>query len=232
MKLRTGMITPLSIWFQQGNYFMATTAREPTPVEVQIGVLLEAIEVSQTRDNPRFTVSGLIAALGLSSHILVILVFSVLNMVPGPPGYGGTIAAAIIGFSIAMILGAPLTLPGWIRRRRLPVRALLKMTELFARIARLVGRFSRPRMTMLSAPAMRPVLGVFIIMVSLPMMLPIPFINAVPNAGICVLCLGWINRDAIVIVLGAAIALIGLGIAGLAIWGAYQLGMAAIEAVQ
>ncbi|WP_158541560.1 exopolysaccharide biosynthesis protein [Pelagibacterium lacus] len=211
---------------------MATTARDPTPVEVRIDTLLDAIAVSQTKANPRFTVSSLIAALGTRSHVLVILVFSVLNMVPGPPGYGGTMAFAIIGFSLAMIIGHPLRLPGWIRRRRLPVKALLRMTELFSRIARLVGRFSRPRLTLLSAAPMRPLLGAFIIVISLPMMLPVPFINAVPNTGICILCLGWVNRDAVLIGLGIAVALIGLAIAGLAILGGYHLASAAIEAVQ
>lgn len=211
---------------------MTSTARGPTPVEVQIGAVLAALKASHAQDQPHFTVNQLIAALGTGSHILVILFFSVLNMVPGPPGYGGTLAAAIIGFSIAMIADTPLALPGWVGRRRLPVKALMRVTALFARIARFVGKVSRPRLLMVSAPALRPVLGLFIIAVSLPMMLPIPLINAVPNVGICILCLGWINRDAVAIMLGVVVALIGLGIAGLAIWGAYQLANVAFEAVR
>lgn len=211
---------------------MTSTARGPTHVEVQIGVLLRALEASHAEEQARFTVNQLIAALGTSSHILVILFFSVLNMVPGPPGYGGTIAIAIIGFAIAMMADAPLVLPGWVGQRRLPVKALMRVTDLFARIARSVGKLSRPRLTMMSAPALRPFLGLFIIAVSLPMMLPIPFINAVPNVGICILCLGWINRDALAIMVGIVVALIGLGIAGLAIWGAYHLANVAFEAVQ
>lgn len=209
---------------------MVSTAREPTPVEVQISALLEALKAPRTQGH--FTVAELIAALGTSSHILVILVFSVLNMVPGPPGYGGTIAMAIIGFAIAMIMNAPIALPHWIGDRRLPVRALTRMAGLFVRIAKFIGRFSRPRLARLSVPSMRPVLGLFIIAVSLPMILPVPFINAVPNVGICVLCLGWLNRDALVIIFGMIVALIGLGIAGLAIWGSYHLVNAAIEATQ
>ena len=211
---------------------MVPTVGEPTPVEAQISALLEALKATRAQQQPCFTVAELIAALGPSSHILVILVFSVLNMIPGPPGYGGTVAIAIIGFAIAMIMNAPITLPHWIGDRHLPVRALRRVAGLFAGIARFIGRFSRPRLIKLSAPSMRPVLGLFIIAVSLPMILPVPFINAVPNVGICVLCLGWLNRDALMIIFGMIIAMIGLGIAGLAIWGSYQLLNAAIGAMQ
>lgn len=211
---------------------MESTARAKTPVEVQISALLAALEASHAADDPRFTVADLIGTLGTSSHILVILVFSVLNMIPGPPGYGGTVAIAIIGFSLALIAGGPLRLHPWIGKRRLPLRALLRMAGLFARIARFVGRFSRPRLSWLSAPATRPLLGVFIILVSLPMMLPIPFINAVPNVGICVLCLGWLNRDGLAVIAGIVVALLGLAIAALAIWGAVHLVGAALEAAR
>ncbi|WP_417583646.1 exopolysaccharide biosynthesis protein [Pelagibacterium sp.] len=211
---------------------MTSTERDLTPVEVQIGGLLEALKASQERPDPRFTVASLIAALGVHSHIVVILVFSVLNMVPGPPGYGGTIAIAIIGFSIAMMLNAPLTLPGWVRRRKLPARALMRVAELFARMAAAMGRFSRPRFTFVSARALQPVLALFIIAVSLPMMLPIPLINAIPNTGICILCLGWINRDAFVIIAGIIVALLGLSVAAAAIWGVWHLANAAVGAVQ
>ena len=64
------------------------------------------------------------------------------------------------------------------------------------------------------------------------MMLPIPFINAIPNTGICILCLGWINRDAVVIIAGIVIALLGLAIAAAAIWGVWHLANAAVGAVQ
>lgn len=210
---------------------METAPRGTTPVEVQIDALLAALEASRAaEESARFTVNTLITVLGPSSHIVVLLVFSVLNMIPGPPGYGETLAVVMVGFALAMLVDAPIRLPVWLGERQLPVGALLRMTGLFARIARFVGRFSRPRLVALSAPAARPFLAVFIIIVSLPMTLPIPLINAVPNVGICVLCLGWINRDAVAVIAGALIAIAGFVLACLAIWGAYHLVIVAIGA--
>ena len=206
------------------------TTRSLTPVEAQLGDIIGALEAVALRPEADFTVGELIGLLGASSHILVILVFSVLNMIPGPPGYGGTMALAIIAFSIAMIAGAPLRLHPWIAARRLPVKTMLGVVTRLAGLARLIGRFSRPRFLLLSAPSMRPALGAFIIVVSAPMIVPIPFINAVPNVGICVLCLGWINRDGLGIIGGALIGFMGFVIACLAIWGVYELVNAAIGA--
>lgn len=211
---------------------MDSPLRAPTPVEHQIRVLREALASSHASEQARFTLADLIAALGTGSHILVILVFSVLNMIPGPPGYGGTVALAIVFFAATLALGAPLRLHPWLGQRRLPVRALLRVTGLFARIAAFFGRFSRPRLRFLSAPATTPLLALFIIAVSLPMMVPIPFINAVPNLGICIMCLGWINRDGLAVIAGVGVALIGLLIAGLAIFGAYHLVNAALDAAR
>jgi len=207
-----------------------TTTSSLTPVEAQLGDIIGALEAVALRENADFTAGELIALLGASSHILVILVFSVLNMIPGPPGYGGTMALAIMAFSVAMIAGAPLRLPSWIGERRLPVKTMLGVVTRLATLARIIGRFSRPRLLMLTMPAMRPLLGLFIIAVSAPMIVPIPFINAVPNVGICVLCLGWINRDGLGVIAGALIGFLGFVIACLAIWGVYELVNAAIGA--
>lgn len=210
---------------------MRTESRGLTPVEMQIGALREALEAATTGHEGGFTVAHLIAVLGTRSHMLVLLVFSVLNMIPGPPGYGESLAVAMVGFAVAMLLDAPLTLPRWLGERRLPVQALLRVAGVFGRVAGFIGRFSRPRLLALSAPMLRPGLAVFIIIVSVPMALPIPLINAVPNVGLAVLCLSWLNRDGIGVVLGLLVALVGLGIAVGAIWGAYHLVVLAMGAI-
>ena len=73
--------------------------------------------------------------------------------------------------------------------------------------------------------------GVFVIVVSLVMTIPIPFINAIPNVGLCVLSFSMLNRDGLGAIVGVAISLLGLGIAAAAIFGAYELGMAALGIV-
>jgi hypothetical protein len=90
-------------------------------------------------------------------------------------------------------------------------------------LARVIAGISRPRLRQLTGPGSERLTGAFILLVSLPMVLPIPFINAVPNTGIAVICVSRINRDGLGVLLGGVIALVGLAIAGFAIWGAVML---------
>jgi hypothetical protein len=189
-----------------------------SPVEARVAAIAERIGRTDA-----VTAAGLIDMLGRASYPMVILVLSVLNMIPGPPGYGGTIALAIISATVARLLGRPLRLGGWIGRRVLPEKLLARMIVQMQWLAQLIARVSRPRLRRLTGPRTERLTGAFILLVSLPMVLPIPFINAVPNTGIAVICVSRINRDGLGVLLGGAIALVGLAIAGFAIWGAVLL---------
>jgi hypothetical protein len=184
-----------------------------SPVELRIAAIAERIGKAEG-----LTAGSLIESLGSASYPMVILVLSVLNMLPGPPGYGGTLALAMIGVTLAMLLGRPLQAGGWVGRRRLPRPLLARMVRQLQWLARLIGRISRQRLGALTGPGTEWLTGLFILLVSLPMVLPIPFINAVPNTGIAVLCVSRINRDGLGVLLGGLIALVGMGIAIGAVW--------------
>ena len=189
-----------------------------SPVEASVAAIAERIR--QTED---ITAGKLVGLLGSASYPMVVLVLSVLNMLPGPPGYGGTLAVVIVCVSVATLLGRPLQLGGWIGKRALPAKLLDRMMSQMQWFAGLVAAVSRPRLATLTGPRSELPTAVFILLVSLPMVIPIPFINAVPNTGIAVICVSRINHDGLGVLLGGMIALLGLGIAGAAIWGASML---------
>ena len=190
-----------------------------TPVEARVSAIAARIKQADG-----VTADGLIAMLGSASYGMVVLVLSVLNMLPGPPGYGGTIAIIIISTTIARLRGGPLRLHGWIGKRTLPAGMLARLIRQMQWLAALVGKVSRPRLEWQAGPRSEALTGWFILLVSAPMVVPIPFINAVPNVGIAVICVSRINRDGLGVLLGGLIALFGLGIAVAAIWGAVMLG--------
>lgn len=198
-------------------------ARRPTPVERQIETIARNVKATASADGAGLTVGAFVSALGQKSHATIILVLSVMNMIPGPPGYGGTIAATIILVTGAMLLGKPLGIGGWVGRRIIPEKLVERMLDRLRFLARLMARVSRPRLLFLTGQRARGPTGMFIIAVSMPMMLPIPLINAIPNVGIAIICLSRINRDGIGFVIGIVVSLIGLGVAAAAIWGAISL---------
>lgn len=189
-----------------------------SPVEAQITAIVET-----ARRADRLTAGELVAMLGSASYPMVVLTLSVLNMIPGPPGYGGTLALVIITVTVLRLAGKSPSLGGWLGDRPLPPRLLDRMLTQLHWLAGLIARVSRPRLRSLTGPRTEPVLAIFILLVSLPMVLPIPFINAAPNTGIAVICVSRINRDGLGVLIGCAVALVGLGIAAGAIWAALHL---------
>lgn len=211
---------------------MSEEASTPvSPIERYMARMVAALQRLARSDDPNLTFSRLIDVMGRGSHRLLILVFTLLNMVPGPPGFGGTIAWTTLGIALAMIMRWPIRLPALIGDRGLPLNLLLKLSERVAVAARYAARFSRPRLRWLTGAAATIPYGVFVIVVSLVMTIPIPFINAIPNVGLCVLSFSMLNRDGLGAIVGVAISLLGLGIAAAAIFGAYELGMAALGVV-
>lgn len=189
-----------------------------SPVETRIAAIADKVRRAEG-----VNAGALVEMLGSASYPMVVMVLSVLNMIPGPPGYGGTIALAIMSATLARLLGKPLRIGGWIGRRMLPEKLLQRMIGQLQWLARLIGRLSRPRLEILTGPRSERLTAAFIFLVSLPMVVPIPFINAVPNTGIAVICVSRLNRDGLGVLIGGVIAVIGLGIAITAIWAATML---------
>jgi hypothetical protein len=187
--------------------------------------------VAADTDASHLTFNGLIEAMGLHAHRLLILMLTLLNMIPGPPGFGGTLAWTTFAVALAMVLNRPIRLPGIIGRRRLPLRPLLKASEQVARVTAIIARFSRPRLRWLTGAAATVPYGIFAMIISVGMTIPIPFINAVPNVGLCVLAFSMLNRDGAGAILGTIICLAGLVIEALLIFGVVNLGMAAVDAI-
>ncbi|GHA36821.1 exopolysaccharide biosynthesis protein ExoD [Devosia pacifica] len=202
-----------------------TRTRYTSPVEADVAAITGTLRAAIEDGRRRVTVRELIDLLGDKSHLLVILVFCILNMLPGPPGYGGTMAAAIFTFSIAMVRAKSIWLPGFLGKRRLSTRLLIQMLERMGSLTRLMSKISRTRLEWLAGKLAQRILGVFMMMLCLPMAVPIPFMNAIPNVGLTVLCIALLNRDGILVGAGIALALIGVTIDVGVIWFVITLGL-------
>jgi hypothetical protein len=177
---------------------------------------------------PKLTFAELIEAMGQKSHRLILVLLTLLNMVPGPPGFGGIIAWTMIAVAVAMLLGRKIRLPGIIGDRRLPVSPLLKGSEIVARVSAIVARVSRPRLRWMTGAIMTVPYAVLVCVVGLVMVVPIPLINAIPNVGLCIVAFAMLNRDGVALVIGLFVTVVGLGIALALLYGVYHLGSAAV----
>lgn len=201
------------------------------PITRHINRIVAGLRRVRQSDTPKLTFERLIETMGPYSHRLLILVLTLLNTVPGPPGFGGALAWTTMAVALFMVLGRPIRLPGIIGKRKLPLGALLKASEAVARVTTIIARFSKPRLRWLTGAAATVPYGIFTMVISVFMTLPIPFINAIPNVGLCVIAFSMLNRDGLGVIIGLVICFAGLVIAGALLTGAFHLGMAAVDAV-
>ena len=200
-----------------------TAGRALTPIELQIDAIATNVRIAAQNEDGALSVVELVDLLGNHSHTVMILLLSVLSMIWGPPGYAVIMGMAIIAVSTMMMLGKPLQLGGWIGSRRIPGKMIAGMMDRLAFLARLLARLSRPRLEILAGERAKIPTGLLVMLISLPMALPIPFINAVPNVGIAIICVSRINRDGLGVVVGTVVGVLGVAIAGAIFWGAINL---------
>ncbi|MFC3705746.1 exopolysaccharide biosynthesis protein [Devosia honganensis] len=193
--------------------------------------IASALRRAAEGEQSHLTLSGLVLLLGPKAHRLLLLVVSLFNMIPGPPGYGGTIAWTTCAIAVAMLLGRPIRLPGIIGNRRLKLDMLIKASDQVVKVAAVLARLSRPRLRFLTGAAANLPYALLVILVSVVMSLPIPFINAIPNVGLCIIAFSMLNRDGIGVIVGLGATFLGLMLAGGIIVGAYHLGLAAVTAL-
>lgn len=201
-----------------------------TPIEQQIEAMVISVRAAADNADGALSMAELVALLGTHSHTVVILLLSVLSMIWGPPGYAVMLGAAIVFVASLMMLRKPLRLGGWMGQRRLPEKMVTGMLDRLAFLARLLSHLSRPRLEALAGEGAVMPTGLLIMLISLPMALPIPFINAVPNVGIAIICVSRINRDGLGVVIGTVIGIVGVGIAIAVFWGVINLAQGVLTA--
>jgi hypothetical protein len=182
------------------------------PLDATIDAFIERLEVLAKRPDARLTCDGLIQVIGPRAHALALLIFSLLNLLPLPPGVNWMLGAVITGLAVLMTLNRPLRLWGWIGRRRLPLRALVRLLGVLRWITRLVAQISSPRLHPLTSPPALPVIGLFGVLMGTMMLIPIPLTNMLPAIGLAVVSLGILNRDGLLVILGIVAGALGVAV--------------------
>jgi len=170
------------------------------------------------RPGSAFTCADLLALVGTRSHVLALMLFALLNLLPGPPGYNFLMAVAMFAASTAMLFGRPMSFGPWLGRIPLPIRVIQKLLDALAAIVRWAARVSAPRWRGLTGGAAMPAVAVAAVVLALVNMVPVPFTNLVPSVGLAVICMGVLNEDGIAVLVGLVIGALGVAIALAAVW--------------
>lgn len=194
----------------------AGLSRADVPQEFEA---LMALADDDRRD--RIPVADLLDAMRERAIVALVLLFALPNLVPAPPGTSAVLGAPLLLLAIEWMLGLRPWVPRFVARRTVSRRALAAMLrgarDPFGRARRL----SRPRLPALCTRAVERPVSALCVLLSLVILLPIPFGNMPPAWALCIIALGWLRRDGLWVGIGAAV-----GVAALAL--AAQVGLALV----
>jgi hypothetical protein len=149
------------------------------------------------------TLGNLLTELGETSFGWAIVVFSLLTLLPLPPGSSLITALPLLVTTAQMVLGYPhVKLPGPLARLRLdPVK--LRRTVLRLRpVTRRLERILAPRYMPLFARRNERVLGLALFVIAFALFLPVPLSGWFPAISLFVFGVGLVERDGLVAALG------------------------------
>ncbi len=179
------------------------TAKTP-PDHDRLSTALTRIAASVAGD--RITLGDLLGALQGRAYGALMLVFAFPNILPSPPGLAAVLGLPLVVLSALLLAGREPWLPAFIARRGLATATFRTMVDRgipwIARAERLL-RLRLPALT--SAPAQR-LVGLLCLLLSLVLMLPVPFGNLAPSLAICVLSLALLERDGVWLIAGVVVS--------------------------
>lgn len=149
------------------------------------------------------TLGNLLTALGETSFGWAIVVFSLLTLLPMPPGSSLITALPLLVTTGQMVIGYPhVKLPGPLARLRLdPIK--LRRTVLRLRpVTRRLERVLTPRYGAIFARRNERLLGLALFVIAFALFLPVPLSGWFPAISLFVFGVGLVERDGLVATLG------------------------------
>ena len=162
----------------------------------------------------RITVADLLTAMEGRAFGALLLLFAFPNILPSPPGLAAILGLPLIYLSSQLMLGRSPWLPNFIANRSIArasfALVIIRATPWIARAERML----LTRLHILAGPVAQRFLGAVCLLLSLILVLPIPFGNMLPSLAICIIALGMLERDGAWILGGLLAAVVAAGVVG------------------
>lgn len=190
--------------------------RLPPPAKKLSEIL---VELAADKSRERIALGELLDVLQGRAFGALMLIFAFPNILPSPPGLAAILGLPLVFLSARMAMGRGPWLPGFIARRSLPRESFATVFDRATPWVERAERMLRHRLAVLTWGPSQQVLGGVCLMLSLLLMLPVPFGNMAPSVAICLIALGVLERDGVWVIagliasLGATVWVLALGYA-------------------
>lgn len=160
-------------------------------------------ELAQGPGETRISLATLMAAMEARAYGALILIFAFPNMLPSPPGLAGVLGLPLLFLSARMMLGQTPWLPQFIAQRSVQRASFAAVIDRAAPWLERAERLLRQRLSVLTTGPAQQVLGLFCLILTLILVVPIPFGNFAPSFAMSLIALGVLERDGVWVILGA-----------------------------
>lgn len=160
----------------------------------------------------RIAVGSIVAALKDRAYALLVVLLGLPNCLPMPPPIPLVCGLVLIFVAIQMLTGRVIPwLPPALLSRSIGKPVLTRAVDRAVPLLVRLERISRPRLTVLGSRFAIPVIGLLILVLALGLVVAAPFIGQIPlGLAVCLVGLGLVERDGLLILAGAAFGAVGL----------------------
>lgn len=144
---------------------------------------------------------------------LIMLIFSLplCLPLPLPPGATALPSIPLLLFSLQMVVGRDSPwVPMWLGKKTIKRQTLAMIIEKGAPYLQKVERFLRPRFSFTSSLGGERLVGLFCLIFSASIAVPLPLTNFIPAIGIAIMSLGLLSKDGITIIAGMFVGSCGV----------------------
>ncbi len=178
------------------------------------------------------SIGEIIDAFGERAFGFVLILFSLPNCVPAPPGVAGIVGTPVLIFGIQMMLGHKRPwLPGFILRRTVSVAKFKRLIDVAEPRLQKLESWCKPRVPQLFGPLGDRMVGLFAFLVALSVLIPFPGTNFPPSIALVIASIAVMEEDGYLLILGYLIGLAGLAYTVTVLGASYHLILAAIHNV-
>lgn len=161
-------------------------------------------EIAADTSEERITLARLMEAMEARAYGALILIFAFPNILPSPPGLAGLLGLPLLFLSARMMLGQTPWLPQFIANRSVPRASFAAVIDRATPWLERAERLLRQRLALLTTGPAQQVLGLFCLILTIILVIPIPLGNLAPSFAMCLIALGVLERDGLWVILGVA----------------------------
>lgn len=157
------------------------------------------------------TLDDLLGALHERGFGFLLLIFSVPMAlpVPVPPGINVLLATPLIILTAQQAIGRhTIWMPNWTRKKSIKRDKMNGMIKAILPWMKKVEVLVKPRLEFMTQGVFSHLIGIFGLIMSLCICVPLPMTNTVPSLGIALMAIGVIMRDGLAVLGGAIIGIV------------------------